>query len=418
MADVKYTPMKNNPNFMVNNTKKQEEIKFTIEISKNKSYDSEYVEIIPAKSPQFSNIAVIFAGDVHDGAVGTNAVKDEKTLEFVRKTANCIYVPGGDVFNSVISPDQDRHADKYGLQHAIDKKHYQFEKILDKIPFVIDGNHDGQNGSRWVASGMSPAKHLADSLNITHIKYGALLQLTLPSSDYKREPKTINLFMFHCAGKTSGTAKSVDNTFKMAMAQLQELKIVPDAIFGGHFHSNSNGLFPTDVYVYNKSGKLVGIKRKDVIVVSDSTLQEKSDYALAAGYPPTESNVYINNIRVVKNPYYNASTKNTQYEYMVEMTRIPMFRQNSDEYTDEAKEYMKNYQEPEHLREEVRREYQNISYEEATKKLKEAVDDFKSARFLFDETENVSTQTFTETKTESLDANAHIDDDVNSNDGM
>ena len=38
MADVKYTPMKNNPNFMVNNTKKQEEIKFTIEISKNKSY--------------------------------------------------------------------------------------------------------------------------------------------------------------------------------------------------------------------------------------------------------------------------------------------------------------------------------------------------------------------------------------------
>ena len=95
-----------------------------------------------------------------------------------------------------------------------------------------------------------------------------------------------------------------------------------------------------------------------------------------------------------------------------------MFRQNSDEYTDEAKEYMKNYQEPEHLREEVRREYQNISYEEATKKLKEAVDDFKSARFLFDETENVSTQTFTETKTESLDANAHIDDDVNSNDGM
>lgn len=414
MADKKYTPMKNNPNFFVDNTKRENEIKHTIQISKDKSYDSEFVEIIPAISPIFSNVSIIFAGDVHDGAVGTNAVRDEKTLEFVKNTANCIYVPGGDVFNAIVSPDQDKHADKYGIQRAIDKKRAQFEKIAKKIPFIIDGNHDGQNGKRWVASGMSPAKHLADSLNITHIKYGALLELNLPSSDYRREQKTIKLFMFHCAGRTSGTAKSVDNTFKMAMAQLQALKIVPDVIFGGHFHSNTNGLFPTDVYVYNKSGKLVGVKRKDIIVVSDSTLQENSDYALTAGFPPSESNVYINNIRVVKNPYFTSATKSTQYEYMVEMTRIPMFRQNSDEYTDEAKEYMKNYMEPEYLKQEVEKEYKDLSYGKSVEKLQNAVNDFKSARFLFDEPrENVSVNQ--ETK---LNEQPDVIVDESSNDGM
>lgn len=261
---------------------------------------------------------------------------------------------------------------------------------------------------------MSPAKHLADSLNITHIKYGALLELNLPSSDYRREQKTIKLFMFHCAGRTSGTAKSVDNTFKMAMAQLQALKIVPDVIFGGHFHSNTNGLFPTDVYVYNKSGKLVGVKRKDIIVVSDSTLQENSDYALTAGFPPSESNVYINNIRVVKNPYFTSATKSTQYEYMVEMTRIPMFRQNSDEYTDEAKEYMKNYMEPEYLKQEVEKEYKDLSYGKSVEKLQNAVNDFKSARFLFDEPrENVSVNQ--ETK---LNEQPDVIVDESSNDGM
>ena len=392
MAKDKYAPSKNNPNFLEDTSKQEQALNFTMQIARDKSYYGESVVIKPILQPIFSNIALVVGADIHSGAVGSNAVREEKTIKFIRNTCNSIYVPAGDMFNSIIKEGEDRHEDKFSNLRAIEREAYLLASIANKVPVIIDGNHDGANGKRWMPINMSPSKHLADKLGIEHVEFGALLQIQMPSSDYRREHRILNVYVSHCSGKTSGSAKSVDITFNKAMSELKSKGIIPDVIFGGHFHSNANGIFVTDVMQYNKSGRCIGVKRKDTIVVSESTLQETSRYAQAGGFPPSDSNVYINNLKIVKNPYYNNQTKDTQFEWIVEMTRFPMFRQGSDEYTDEAKEYMKMFAEPTHLEEQIKQEYSSKTIGQAVESLQKTVTDFKSARFLF-ETDETPTQT-------------------------
>lgn len=416
MAKDKYTPSKNNPNFLEDTSRQEQALNFTMQIARDKSYHGESVVIKPILQPIFSNIALVVGADVHSGAVGSNAVREEKTIKFIRNTCNSIYVPAGDMFNSIIKEGEDRHEDKFGNLRAIEREAYLLASIANKVPVIIDGNHDGANGKRWMPINMSPSKHLADKLGIEHVEFGVLLQIQMPSGDYRREQRILNVYVSHCSGKTSGSAKSVDITFNKAMAELKAKGIVPDVIFGGHFHSNANGVFVTDVMQYNKSGKCIGVKRKDTIVVSESTLQETSRYAQSGGFPPSDSNVYINNLKIVKNPYYNSTTKDTQFEWIVEMTRFPMFRQGSDEYTDEAKEYMKMFAEPTHLEEQIKQEYSSKSIGQAIEGLHQTVSDFKSARFLFEnEPQQVATQTV---ENVTPVATTETPDDTSGNDGM
>lgn len=385
MADKKYTQTGNNSRFYIDKTKRLDALMHTIETARSTAYTAESVVYMRVKQPIFSSIALVIGADVHSGAVGSNAIREERAIEFVRRTCNCIYVPAGDVFNSITKEGEDKHEDLFGNQRAIEREISLLTPIKHKIPIILDGNHDGQNGKRWVGTNMSPTKHLADALGVEHGEFGVLLSVEMHTSDYRRKSEVMTIFVSHCAGKTSGAAKSVDITYEKAMQELRSKGVMPDIIFGGHFHANADATIPMEYLVYDDQGKCVGTRRKDVIVVSESTLQETSRYALAGGYPPTDSNVYINNLSLIKNPYFNSATRDTQSEYLVQMVRFPMFKTGTNEYTDMALEYMQNYREPTELRDEVAREYSGKPYNSQIKGLTREFRDFKSARFLLDE---------------------------------
>lgn len=391
MVDNKYTPTNNNKKVLIDKTKKLEALRYTIEAAQSTAYHPEPVVFMKTQQDVFSSITLIIGADVHSGSLGSNAIREQMMIDFIKNTANCSYIIAGDLFNSVTKAGQNRHEDLFDNQRAIEREIALLTPIKHKIPIVLDGNHDGKNGDRWKETNMSPSKHLADALGVEHSEFGVLLEVELHTNDYRRKYETMSIFVSHCSGKTSGAAKSVDITQEKAMSQLRKAGIMPDIIFGGHFHANADSNVAMEYLVYDREGKCVGSKRKDVYVVSESTLQETAAYSTALGYPPSDSNVYINNLSLVKNPYYNIQSKNTQPEYIVQLIRFPMFKEGTNEYTDTAIKYMESYREPTYLLEKIATEYANMGISEAILGLAEETNDFKSAKFLLENEDFVPT---------------------------
>ena len=350
-----------NNHFVINKDtlKESKELSFASELAREKVFDPRAIEIVSVEqtSSIFSHICLVPLFDLHSASVGANAVREEKAVQFIAGTANAFCVLGGDMVNSIIKADQNCHDDKFGNQRAIAREIDLYSTIVDKIPLVLDGNHDGANGNRWAASNMSPTRHIVDGLRSydpishswngpQHCKFGAVLNFKLPTCDNKRELKTLSIYLHHGTGKGSSPASSVEQEFGKAIAYINEQGEMVDAIITGHHHSNTSGIIAQKVPVYDKEGRLVNVLKKNAVVVSESTLQEVCNYALAGGFAPTDSNVYIYDMCIARNNFFTTAKNNSQPEYVMKCTRIPMFRHKSDEYTQEAIDYMNTYAEP------------------------------------------------------------------------
>ena len=380
--DNNYKPLKNNPNILMDTSKKEADLKLTQELARRNEFESESVANMEVNVGVFSSICVLCDSDIHSGAIGSNAIREEMKVNFIKNTANAYSIMNGDTFNCIIKAEENIHDDKFGTNRQVERAIHLYEDVKDKIVCVIDGNHDGAYGKRWTSSTLSPCKHFADALGLPSVEFGVNVKFNLPTSDFKRENKSINIYFSHATGKTSGEAKSVDITFEKAMINMAEKGFAPDVIFGGHFHSNSNGSFPISVMQYDENGKCIGMQRKDIITVSESTLQEVARYAQSCGYPPADSNVYLNNIRLVKNPYFTSASKEKQPEYIVELTRFPMFKNGKNEYTEQALMYMRKYQEPTWLNDLVEKDYAGLSTRKAVDKLKNEHKKFLAGDFV------------------------------------
>lgn len=383
--DNNFKPLKNNPNILIDTSKRQADLELTNELARRNEFESESVASMEVNTGVFSSICLICDSDVHAGSIGANGEREEMEVNFIKNTANAYSVINGDLFNCIINGEQNIHDDKFGTNRQIERAIHLYSPIKDKILCVIDGNHDGAYGKRWTSSTLSPCKHFADAINVPSIEFGVNIKFNLPTSDNKRLEKSINMYFSHAVGKSSGSAKSVDITFEKAMQNMMDKGLLPDIIFGGHFHSNSNGSFPISVMNYDSDGKCVGMVRKDIITVSESTLQETARYAQSIGIPSADSNVYINNIRLVKNPFYSNALKDKQPEYIVELTRFPMFKNGKNEYTEQAIMYMRKYQEPTWLEDMVKKGYQGLSIEQSLKDLDKQNQDLLSGESLLQE---------------------------------
>jgi len=382
------------PFTIVKDTEKERgEIKFTNELARETAYDPRAVEVVTVEQPApiFSHICFVPLFDVHGAAVGSNAIREEKAVDFVKNTSNAFCVIGGDAVNSIIKADQNSHDDKFGNQRAIARAIDLYAQILDKMPLILDGNHDGENGNRFSASNMSPIRHIVDGLRSydrethswvgpQHCKFGAILKFQVPTCDNRRDLKTISIYLHHGSGKGGTPASSIDNEYAKAVAYINEQGELVDAVVTGHHHSNTSGIVPQRVPVYNEEGKLVNVLKKNAVVVSESTLQEVSNYALAGGFNPADSNVYIYDLCMVRNPFFTTKTQDTEPEYIMQYTRIPMFRKNSNEYTDEAKEYMEIYMEP--SVEKITASIKRTNSEKLNTRLARQVDNYNTVKFI------------------------------------
>lgn len=379
--------------FFKNDDMEKRALDFTKEYARERAFDPRAIEIVEVKQSQsiFSHICLVPLFDLHSASVGSNAIREEKAVHFVKQTANAFCVLGGDAVNSVIKADQNAHDDKYGNQRAIAREIDLYSSIVDKIPLMLDGNHDGENGSRWSASNMSPTRHIIDGLRTydpashswngpQHCKFGVILKFQVPTCDHKREPRTFSIYLHHGSGRGGSSASSIESEYNKAIAYLNDCGEAVDAIITGHHHSNTSGVISQKVPVFDEQGKLVSIIKKDAVVISESTLQEVSNYALAAGYAPSDSNVYIYDFCLERNNYHTMSNGDVQPEYVLKCIRMPMFRKNSNEYTEEAENYMKAYEEPDI--EAIKESIKDLPNKELYLKLKGHTRDCKSLNFI------------------------------------
>lgn len=361
-------------------THKMIEKAHTRNLAYSNAHDPEPVVRMFFKEPIFSGINLGIIGDLQNGVVGVNEGREKKSIEFWEKTCNCILTMNGDNNDIPYDPYQAKFDNEKSIGWNIDK----YRKLANqgKLISANGGNHDCSNAKRNVKTGFSAVKHISDALNIVFAEFAIFITGVLPSNDTLRKPQTLKIIEFHGAGKLNGKAASIDNAYDQIQNFVEYIAkptspeqedLVPDVIILNHYHTNVNGKQLFRVPQYNKQGEMIGFKYKEITIIVESSIQELARYALAMALPPVDSNIYINHLSFDKNPYYTSKTKDMFYEYTLNVTRIPMFKNNSNAYTKEALDYMKQYCEPYKLEENIRKEYMNLNYEQSINRFKEEI---------------------------------------------
>ena len=322
--------------------------------------------LMETKRAKYGQIAIVTKPDPHLASRGANLKRDNKADEWVKNTYNAYMIPIGDIFNNGIKPGQ--HRDIVGNQAIID---YVAKKLMPlvlqgKLPVMINGNHDGVDGARNVEQGLAPMEQLYDKLTpysieegrrldglVKHAKFAALTTFPLVTPDARRDKLPLTMYFTHGSGKGGTPASSVESEHEKANAQLNGES--RDVEFSAHHHSNTNGRIISKRIIFDENGKPIGVRTENTLVVSESTLQEDAEYSKMAGLPPADSNVNIYIFSWAKN--YAKGKNGDDRDYIVDVRIMPMFRKDSNEYTNFAARYMQEHLEPDRakIRETIRR---------------------------------------------------------------
>jgi hypothetical protein len=77
-----------NKKVFIDKTKKLEALRYTIEAAQSTAYHPEPVVFMKTREEVFSSITLIVGADVHSGGLGSNAIREQKMIDFIKNTAN------------------------------------------------------------------------------------------------------------------------------------------------------------------------------------------------------------------------------------------------------------------------------------------------------------------------------------------
>ncbi len=372
----------NNPNISVNVSYEEKEMKEVERRILSDAFDPEVVKVVKVTSPLFSEVALVVGGCWHFGGSGVNGVRAKKAVEWVQQTANAQIIFAGDTLDVAGGVTKATHS-KVRNQQALKYATQLLYPIRHKIIAVLGGNHDAEWANRNLDNQADFAAALAGHLDVVYALYSLAFVFDLPSADYLRKRVDLAGIVTHMNGRGGGKAASAERTEKVAIDRAAQLGHIIQLAFGAHYHANSSNEIIVEVPIYLKNGKLSGMQQVVIRTISESNLQENAQYAAANLFGDADSQVYFNVLKAVRNPLYkNSKASKTEQEYTLEVTRIPMFMQNSNQYTPEALEYMETFKEPDYLKEQVEKEYEDLSYEESMEKVNQSFSYSKPTEFL------------------------------------
>lgn len=284
-------------------------------------------------SSKFSHLCLIPLYDLHMFGDGFNLKRFQMVSNYLQSTPNAYSFIGGDWYdNANIMSKTNPYNSKTNVTQAIDGSEKLLEDIKHKILFVLGGNHDGEFGDRVKPSNISPAKESAKKI-APYIPYNALI-------DIKFEDKDFELSAFATHGSM---AKSVDELTNKCIRLCKMNNVFPDIIFSGHIHTEFTYIRPISVPVKNKKGIVTGYKNKNVRIEILPSFQSDDQYSASKGFNDGYTNAIAYDITCQKNPYYTSKTSDTELEYIVKITKFPILKKFSDEYTSFAKRYLSAY---------------------------------------------------------------------------
>ena len=284
---------------------------------------------------KFSHYCLIPLYDLHMFGEGFNLERFKMVAKYLMQVSNAYSFIGGDWYdNANLMSKSNSYNSKTNITQAIDGSEYLLENVKSKILFVLGGNHDGEFGDRVKPSNVSPAKESAKKI-AKYVPFNALINIKLGDNF------SFNLFATH-----GSMARSVDELKRKCMNVCASKGVVPDVIMSGHIHSNMSYIFRESVPVKNKQGLVVEYKEKNVRVEILPSFQGDNEYSASKGFNDGFTNAYAYDFSYEKNPFYNHLTKDTEFEYLLKITKFALLKKHSNEYTSFAKKYMEMYQEP------------------------------------------------------------------------
>lgn len=284
---------------------------------------------------KFSHYCLIPLYDLHMFGEGFNLDRFKMVAKYLMQVSNAYSFIGGDWYdNANIMGKTNSYNSKTNITQAIDGAEYLLENVKSKILFVLGGNHDGEFGDRVKPSNISPAKESAKKI-AKYVPFNALVNIKLDDNF------SFNLFATH-----GSMAKSVDELKRKCMNVCASKGVVPDVIMSGHIHSNMSYIVRESVPVKNKQGLVTEYKEKNVRIEILPSFQGDNEYSASKGFNDGFTNAYAYDFSYEKNPYYNHLTKDSEFEYILKITKFPLLKKHTNEYTSFAKKYLEMYQEP------------------------------------------------------------------------
>lgn len=273
-------------------------------------------------------INIFVLSDLHAGEEAHNTEKVVHTLDKIKKLDNAKIVCLGDLCdnstkNSVGDPNSSTMNPLKQQRYII--KLLKQKGILEKIIAIIGGNHDGQTGSRNIDSNSSLTLLIATSLGKFEkaTDFDAFMSIIMRAPSFLPEQTKIilNVFARHNNGKNGAPwGGALDKTSKNQDLCSAILYLT------GHHHANE---FGTSMHMIEYNGRLVEVP---VYFYTSNSYLENAHYATAQGFPPSNNEASIINVKIVPNISYILANKQKRKQLLPFAFAVSQIFIDSPEY--------------------------------------------------------------------------------------
>ncbi|MBQ7884942.1 MAG: metallophosphoesterase [Clostridia bacterium] len=258
---------------------------------------------------QHSQIMLLVLNDVHIGSPGCNIDKVIRYLKEVKNIPNCYIILNGDLMNNANNLGKSSP-----LENALPPMNEQ--KIIhtlladplirEKIICSTSGNHE--SGARARDSGLDSLVTPMASLGILdkYARYMAQVVLRIKCPYTASGYTDFKILVRHGSGMGGKAGKIIEEMFNLCRSFGNY-----DMVIQGHTHKN---LYATDDQVVQ--GEKYSCIKKSVTPINIPALEEASQYAMEAAYPPPNTDNSIICVRAVRNYDALDSALNEGYEVL------------------------------------------------------------------------------------------------------
>ena len=254
--------------------------------------------------------------DFHYGGQGYESDRANLALEIEDRYFNKIMGIGGDFFdNANLVGATNPYGARVSPSNAMAGAKNMLERYKNSIAFFLGGNHDSVWGNRNKSTNIGPEEELARSLGVPYARYSLAMTLNLLEPDTAKVKK-MTVCLKH---EVPDPQKYINYLTKQG--------IVPDVIIREHTHNGNDGIYMTQVPVYDKQGILKGYENHQVLVLTGKSMQNGNTYYGAEKMFDLKTNAKGLLLSWERNPYYTASDV-TQPKYLPKAVPFDVLHKN------------------------------------------------------------------------------------------
>lgn len=271
----------------------------------------DYVTEINVQWP-YTTINYCPLSDLHAGNINARLDAFEKWVDFVETTYNSATILNGDILdNATQTSISNTHDENLPPEEVVD---YLYEKLLPlakqhKIIAITPGNHDSKSGKRGVDTNTSVLKSLADRLEVPFVEHNVIVKFEMPIADSK-ETHTVTVAAMHGAGKAGGVAGALDTISTQMSRVFNYASGDIDICDAGHFHAGGVLYKRFEYPEKDKFNRTIRTTSKDILIVSNYSFQDNSDYAAEANF----GGAAVNSWGILVSPKQNVFYRSNEHE--------------------------------------------------------------------------------------------------------